>query len=128
MMTVSDSYRDYVLEQLSRVRPVMAKRLFSSVGIYAAGRMFALIHDDILYLRADEESRAEYEAEGCQPFRPFGDRKAPMPYYELPEDVLEEGGERLRQRVNRAVQASIREAKPKRSKRIKPGPGASIGE
>ena len=34
-MAISDSYREFVLEQLGRVTPVMGKSMFGGVGIYA---------------------------------------------------------------------------------------------
>jgi TfoX/Sxy family transcriptional regulator of competence genes len=36
-MAVSQSYRDFVLEQLGRVTPVTGKSMFGDVGIYASG-------------------------------------------------------------------------------------------
>ena len=45
-MAVSQSYRDYVLEQLGRVTPVTSKSMFGGVGIYAEGLFFALIAED----------------------------------------------------------------------------------
>lgn len=88
-MSVSDAFRDYVLEQLGRITPVTARRMFGGVGIYADGLFFALLDDDVLYLKVDDETRSGYEAIGSGPFRPYGDDRA-MQYYELPADVLED--------------------------------------
>jgi DNA transformation protein len=41
-MAVSESYREFVLEQLGRVTPVIGKSMFGGVGIYAQG-LFVLL-------------------------------------------------------------------------------------
>ena len=88
-MAVSESYRDFVLEQLGRVRPVSARSMFGGVGIYADGFFFALIAEDRLYFKVDDATRADFERQGMEPFRPFGDDNA-MRYYEVPADVVED--------------------------------------
>ena len=89
-MSVSESYRSYVLEQLESVGQVTAKNMFGGVGLYLEGLFFALIANDILYFKVDESNRLDYEAVGMGPFRPYGDKSYAMKYYEVPADVLEE--------------------------------------
>ncbi len=55
-MAVSQSYREFVLEQLGRVTPVTGKSMFGGVGIYAQGLFFALIAEDRLYFKVDDAS------------------------------------------------------------------------
>ena len=88
-MAVSQNYRDFVLEQLRRVRPVTGRSMFGGVGIYAEGIFFALIAEDRLYFKVDEVTRPDFEQRGTEPFRPFGDDSA-MGYYEVPVDVVED--------------------------------------
>src|SRR5690242_12420495 len=88
-MAVSQSYREFVLEQLGRVTPVTHKSMFGGVGIYAHGLFFALIAEDRLYFKVDDATRAEFEQRGMEPFRPFGE-DSPMGYYEVPADVVED--------------------------------------
>lgn len=87
-MAVSDSYRQYVIDQLSRVEPVTSKRMFGGVGIYCGELFFALIAEDQLYFKVDDSTRPAYEAQGMEPFRPFGEEHA-MGYYEVPVAILE---------------------------------------
>jgi DNA transformation protein and related proteins len=47
---------DYVLEQLSPLGGVRAKRMFGGHGVYLEGLFFALVADDTLYLKALEDS------------------------------------------------------------------------
>jgi len=86
-MAVSESYREFVLEQLGRVAPVTAKRMFGGVGIYSQGLFFALIADDRLYFKVDNSTRPDFERLGMEPFRPFGED---LGYYEVPADVVED--------------------------------------
>jgi len=88
-MSISKSYRDFVLEQLGRVAPVDGKSMFGGVGIYAQGLFFALIAEDRLFFKVDDTTRAEFEQRGMEPFRPFGEDSA-MGYYEVPAEVVED--------------------------------------
>jgi len=89
-MSVSEEYLTYVLEQLDGVGPVETKRMFGGAGIYSQRVMFALIADDVLYLKVDDGNRADFEEVGMGPFRPFPDKASVMPYFEVPADVLED--------------------------------------
>jgi len=88
-MAVSESYREFVLEQLGRVTPVTGKSMFGGVGIYAQGLFFALIAEDRLYFKVNDATRPDFERLGMEPFRPFGEDSA-MGYYEVPADVVED--------------------------------------
>jgi DNA transformation protein and related proteins len=90
-MSVSPSFRGFVLEQLGRVLPaVRARSMFGGVGIYSGDRFFALLDDDVLYFKVNESSRGEFEKRGMGPFRPAGPDGEVMQYYEVPPDVLED--------------------------------------
>lgn len=107
-MTVSPSFRTLVLDQLGRVLPaVRAKGMFGGVGLYAGEIFFALIHDDVLYLKADGSTRLAFEARGMAPFRPYGPGGPQMAYYQLPEDVLEDA-DALRRWVEDALAVARR--------------------
>jgi DNA transformation protein len=115
-MAVSQSYREFVLEQLGRVTPVTGKSMFGGVGIYAQGLFFALIAEDRLYFKVDDATRLDFEKRGMEPFRPFGEDSA-MGYYEVPADVVE-GVNQLEIWMKKAIDVAARakRGKPKRSK------------
>lgn len=105
-MPVSKSYRTFVLEQLNRAVPaVRAKAMFGGVGIYAGDVFFALISNDVLYVRADDSTRTEFESLGMAPFRPFEEHGPVMSYYQLPEEILEDP-ETLRRWAERAIESA----------------------
>ena len=88
-MSVSPSFRSFVLEQLGRVTPgIRARGMFGGVGIYAAELFFALLDDDTLYFKVDDVTRPQFESRGMTPFRPYGEEGEVMGYYEVPAHVL----------------------------------------
>jgi DNA transformation protein len=89
-MPVSDGYLTYLLDQLRSVVPgIRVRRMFGAVGLYATDLFFAVVDDDVLYLKVDDTTRGEYEARGMPPFRPF-ELHASMNYSQLPEEILED--------------------------------------
>ncbi len=112
-MPVSDEYLTFVLEQLGGVGSVQARRMFGGAGIYCRGAMFALVADDVLYLKADDSNRADFEEAGAEPFRPYPDKAGQamvMSYYEAPADILEER-DRLTSWAQKALAVAVRKKK-----------------
>jgi len=56
--------------------------MFGGYGIFHNGDMFALIAGSTLYFKVSDENIKRYEEAGSSKF-------TPMPYYEVPEDVME---------------------------------------
>ena len=115
-MPVSESYRDFVLEQLGRVTPVTGKSMFGGVGIYAQGLIFALIAEDRLHFKVDNTTRPDFERLGMEPFRPYGEDSA-MGYYEVPADVVEDSMQ-LAAWMKKAIEVASK-AKDKMKKGVK---------
>ena len=63
-MPVTPSFRTYVEDQLGHIVPVRTRSMFGGLGIYAGDLFFALVADDVLYLKVDEETRRTYEERG----------------------------------------------------------------
>ena len=81
-----------------------SRRMFGGVGIYAEGAMFAIEHGETLYLKVDDESRAEFEELGAGPFTP-SDRQTIRSFYEIPAEVVADDAE-LAAWAHRAVDAA----------------------
>jgi len=80
------TYRDYVGDLLDPFGDVTIRAMFGGHGIFESGDMFALISsEERLYFKADDSNRADYEAAGAERFQT-------MPYYEVPEEVIEDPG------------------------------------
>lgn len=90
---VSHDFRDFVLEQLRRAShaTITHRAMFGGVGVYGDGLFFALMDDDVVYFKVDDDTRPDFEARGMGPFLPYGDPERPMRgYCQLPGDVLED--------------------------------------
>ncbi len=94
-MAASEGFKDFIRDQLAGFGSVTIRNMFSGAGIYADGVMFALLADDVLYLKADESSARAFAAEGMSPFTYRRAGKAPvaMSYWEAPPRLLEEPDE-----------------------------------
>ena len=108
-MSVTPGFLAFVEDQLSPIVELRSRRMFGGVGLYAGDLFFALIADDVLYLKVDDHNRPDFEERGLEPFRPFGDDAKPMQYYEVPGDLLEDG-EALRPWVEKSVEVARRAA------------------
>jgi len=89
-MGVSDDFLEYVVDQLSLLGSVTPRKMFGGAGLYCEGKMFGLIADDVAYLKVDDSSRDDFIKAGSGPFKPYPDKPAVMPYYDIPVDVLED--------------------------------------
>lgn len=83
-------FADHVCDLLAPIGAVTARAMFGGFGIFAEGLMFALIADDVLYLRADGDTRPRFEERGLAPFRPFADRATVMSYFQVPPECLDD--------------------------------------
>jgi DNA transformation protein len=119
-MSVSDDFLSYVLEQLSGLRGLRPKRMFGAVGVYCEENFFAVIDDDVVYLKTDETTSADFEARGMRRFMPSAEKQGSMGYYEVPADVLEDRDE-LAVWARKAVAVSAAAASRKRVRQVKAG-------
>jgi DNA transformation protein and related proteins len=93
-MTTSKDFANYCCDLLSSAGPCVAKRMFGGFGISTEGLNIALLVDlgegDKLWLKADNQSRSRYEAQGCARFT-YGTKHGPrsVDYYSAPEEAMD---------------------------------------
>ena len=88
-MKTSEEFAAYSAELLSTVGRIVVRRMFGGYGLYCDGTMFALIADDVLYLKADEGNRSEFERAGATPFvYEAKGRRTVMSYFSAPDQAL----------------------------------------
>src|ERR1700674_2920835 len=87
-----NSFQDHLGELFAPLSNVVFRKMFGGLGIFKDGLMFALVAEDALYMKADDATIPAYAAEGSGPFVYAGMRgKAmPMPYWRVPERLLDE--------------------------------------
>ena len=116
-MAVTDGFREFVLEQLQQAaRGIASRRMFGAIGVYAGEHFFAVIADDRLYFKVDDQTRPAFEAAGMEPFRPYGPDYASIGYYEVPLGVLEAADD-LRRWTRDAIAVAERARTKPRSRR-----------
>jgi DNA transformation protein and related proteins len=116
-LKVSDGFRAFVLDQLEELGEVTPKAMFGGVGLYHNGLFFGILAGDVLYLKADDSTRATFERADAKPFKPYPDRAGTMQYYSVPIGVLESGLE-LARWARRAIAAASRAASQSRTARV----------
>lgn len=114
-MAVSPDFLDYVLEQLESLGGVAHRRMFGGVGLYRHDLFFGVIDDDLLYLKTDELTRAEFQAAGGEPFRPYRDHRT-AGFSTIPADALEDPDE-LAAWARKALDAAERARAKKKPKK-----------
>lgn len=104
---------DYIRDLFSAFKPVTVRRMFSGAGIYAEGLIFAIVVDDVVYLKVDEANEADFVREKLPPFRyrRAGGQRAAMSYRRMPDRLYDDPDE-LAQWAARAFAAANRSKTP----------------
>ena len=85
---------DLLNELFEPVGGVTIKRMFGGLGVFKGGLMFALVADDVLYLKADEATAPRFEAEGFHRWVYDGHKRpVAMPYWQAPDRLYDEPDE-----------------------------------
>jgi len=115
-----DEFSNHILDLLSSWSDVTPRRMFSGIGLFAHGRMFALIFDEVLYLKDSitvgkhplapsfEKEYIWYEREG---------KMVRLGYFKAPDRALEESSYLIELAKVSYQNATITK---KRSKVVKP--------
>lgn len=117
-MTISNNFLDQLRELFAPLGVVTIKKMFGGASIYADGVLFALVDDDVLYLKADGATKARYESEGLKPFTYEGQTgPVSMSYWRAPERLYDEPDDMLawaREAISVTNKAKM-SARPKKS-------------
>jgi len=109
--------RDFLIDLFADFGPVTIRKMFSGYGISADGTNFALSLRAGLYLRADEATIPQFEAEGSKPFQ-YQTRTKTVTvnsYWQLPARLFDDS-EELAEWARAALAAAQRAAVRKRPK------------
>lgn len=60
-MVASDSFAEFLREQLAPLGRVTVRRMFGKAGVFCDGVMFGMVTDNMLYLRLDKHNRPAFE-------------------------------------------------------------------
>ena len=109
-----DSFKDFVLDQLQELDSVEARRMFGGHGLYLDGLIVAIVVEDVLYLKTDDETRAAYVQRELDPFcYTTRDGKAySMSYHRAPDEAVD-GPDAMCEWLRPALGAALRNAQKK---------------
>ncbi len=97
-MVASDSFGEFLCEQLAPLGRVTLRRMFGKTGVFCDGVMFGMVTENMLYLRVDGQNRAAFEEARSSPplnYRKKGETidlsfwRAPERLFDEPEELVE---------------------------------------
>ena len=110
-----NSFKEFVLDQLSALPEVRAKTMFGAHGIYCGENFFAILDEGRLFFKTDATNQADYTARGMEPFAyEAKGKRLTMSYHEVPPEILEQPPA-LTAWARKAIQVAA--AKPGKSKK-----------
>ena len=121
-----DSFKAFVLDQLSALPDVRARAMFGAHGLYQGAHFFGILDAGRLFFKTDTAAQVDYMARGMPPFTyESKGRVMTMQYHEVPPDVLENPVELVAwaQRAIEIASHSRKSPKASRTKRVARKPG-----
>ena len=96
-MVASNSFAEFLREQLAPLGRVTTRRMFSKTGVFCDGVMLGMVSDNTLYFRVDDDNRAafkeadsfpplNYEKKGCTIDLAFW--RAPERLFDQPDELI----------------------------------------
>ncbi|RIY03745.1 TfoX family protein [Aureimonas flava] len=112
-------------ELFASLQPISIRRMFGGKGVYADGRILAVVLRDELLLKTDALTAARFEAAGARRWTYQREGRAPvdMPYHSLPEDAWDDP-EIMAEWARLAGEAAVRHGMKKPPRRGKRPPAA----
>lgn len=96
-MSLSREFSEHLRDLFAPLGPIRTRRMFGGAGVFLDDAMFALVVDDVLYMKADPELARAYEAAGSEPFS-YATRNGPRTlagFMRLPDAALDDPDEAL---------------------------------
>ncbi|WP_412557885.1 TfoX/Sxy family protein [Thalassospira sp. MIT1370] len=91
MASVDNEFVLTFAEILAPLGAIRIKRMFGGFGLYCDGVFFAIVADDVAYLKGDEQTRKAYDDMGMAPFVVPSGRAQTLSYFEVPGEWIEDG-------------------------------------
>jgi DNA transformation protein and related proteins len=94
-MVASDSFAEFLREQLAPLGHVTMRRMFGKTGVFCDGLMLGMVRDDTLYFRVDDHNRAAFKE--AETFPPLNYEKKgssiDLAFWRAPERLFDEPDE-----------------------------------
>lgn len=107
-MPAKDAFASYCAELLSGLGPVRVKRMFGGHGLYVDDVFIAIAHGEMLYLKADAQTRARFAQAGSSEFTyTTQGRTKSLGYWSAPAEAMDSPA-RMRAWAALAMEAALR--------------------
>jgi DNA transformation protein len=94
-MVASDAFAEFLREQLAALGRITVRRMFGKTGVFCDGVMFAMVTENTLYFRVDEQNRETFKE--ASSFPPLNyDKKGStidLSFWRVPERLFDEPDE-----------------------------------
>jgi DNA transformation protein len=119
-MSVDEGLYTWVQEALAPLGAVTMRKMMGGATLYLGGTVFAILDEGEIWFKADAETDAIWDAEGCERFTfSMGDGKTgSMNYRRGPSDVHDDA-EAMQRWAALALEAGARAAAKKKPKRAR---------
>ena len=121
-MVASESFGEFLREQLTPSGEISLRRMFGKTGIFCEGVMLGMVSDDTLYFRVDDENREFFREAEAEPSLSYvkGGKAIDLSFWRAPEHLLDEP-EALRAWAREALAAAHRvaERRPATGRRVR---------
>jgi DNA transformation protein len=111
-----DSFKEFVLDQLSGLPEVGARTMFGAKGLYCGDHFFGILDEGRVFFKTDDQSKTDYIARHMGPFTYTSrGRQVTMGFHEVPPEILEDARELVlwAQRSIQLAATQKKSAKPK---------------
>jgi DNA transformation protein len=85
----TDTFRDYVLEQLGALEGLRCRRMFGGQGLYCGEQFFGILYGGRLYFKTSPGNLPDYSSRNCAVFAP-SEKQILKNYREVPVEILED--------------------------------------
>ena len=94
-MVASETYAEFLREQLAPLGRITLRRMFGKTGVFCDGVMFAMVTDNTLYFRVDDQNREAFkEAESFPPLNYAKQGSTiDLSFWRVPERLFDEPDE-----------------------------------
>lgn len=117
-MPARNPYVDFLVGHFAPLGVIVSRAMFGGHCLYCDGTVFAIVANNTLYLKANEESRHRFLARGLQPFKPFENRDGVMSYYAAPPEIFEDE-DAMKQWVGGSIEAASRSSRDRPARKRK---------
>lgn len=122
-MVASDSFAEFLREQLAPLGRVTLRRMFGKIGVFCDGVMLGMVTDNMLYLRVDDLNRTAFAEAASAPPLNYAKKGSliDLAFWRAPERLFDEPDElvewaRLALAAARRVAAKrVKTARPRRA-------------